>query len=83
MRSVYAEEAAPVRAFNLFYGLGYQRELQATGFDRKETLPIAPLVDRFPNRLAYLTKVNQVQTEPGTPTTTARRARSPAVRRTN
>jgi len=60
-RSVFASEAEPpTRAFNVFFGLGYQREIQR---DRMTTrgglLPLEPLIDRFKDKLAFLTEVNQ------------------------
>ncbi len=61
-QSLFAADPEPlVRAFNIFFGLGYQREIQA---DRMTTrgglLPIEPLLDKFKSKLAFLTGVDQV-----------------------
>lgn len=60
-QSVFAAEPEPiVRGLNVFFGLGYQRELQA---DRMTTrgglLPLEPLLDKFKAKLAFITKVDQ------------------------
>lgn len=51
--SLYAQEpAAPIRAFNVFFGLGYQMDLQKRGLSGG--VPAQPLVDKFGDRLAFL-----------------------------
>jgi hypothetical protein len=59
--SVYAAEPSPtVRAFNVFFGLGYQSALQDLGLAGSTRLvPAEPLVDKFGARLAFLRKIDQ------------------------
>lgn len=58
--SLYAEEPEPVvRAFNCFFGLGYQRELQDRGLASNGLLiPAEPLVDKFGDRMLWLRGVD-------------------------
>ena len=65
VKSVYAqEEAAPVRAMNVFFGLGYNRSFQAQGFQAPNgwTNPLEPLLE-FEHKLAFLREVNMVRAD--------------------
>lgn len=55
VRSVYAGgDAPPVRAFNLFFGLGVPKEIQAEGLQTDALSPLAPFADKF----AFLRGIN-------------------------
>lgn len=59
--TLYAQApSAPARAFNVFFGLGYQKALQEEGLTNGEALsPLQPLVEQFGDRLAFLRGVDQ------------------------
>ena len=62
VKSVYAAgPEAPVRAINIFFGLGYQREIQKEGFFAPNgwISPLEPFM-QFEKKLAFLRGVNQV-----------------------
>jgi hypothetical protein len=59
--SVYAQDPVPtVRAFNIFFGLGYQRAIQDYGLSGgSKLIPAEPLVDKFGDRLAFIRGIDQ------------------------
>lgn len=63
VQSVFAAEPEPpVRAFNVFFGLGFNRSFQAQGFRAPNGWcnPLEPLLE-FEHKLAFLRGVNQIR----------------------
>lgn len=59
-----AEPEPPIRAFNLFFGLGYQRALQNEGFVAPNgwISPLEPML-AHESKLAFLRNVNQIRAD--------------------
>lgn len=66
VNSVYAAEDAPVRAINVFFGLGYNRSFQSQGYSAPNgwTNPLQPIL-KHEKKLAFLRGVNQVRADGG------------------
>ncbi|MDZ7923408.1 MAG: DUF1552 domain-containing protein [Marinagarivorans sp.] len=65
VQSVYAAEPEPpVRAFNVFFGLGFNRSFQTQGYQAPNGWcnPLEPLL-AFEKKLAFLRGVNQIRSD--------------------